>query len=243
MLSFLLILGYDVVTQSDYFKTERIDVKGNRQLTKLEVIDQAGIDKATNIFSANLSIVRRRLLAHPMIADARIRREFPSRIQLDIREHQPLAILDLGRKFIINRKGEIFREMAPFASNHLPVINGLEYKDINLPGQPESIPFNAVMEVLRLGQCEKSILPNHMLKRIHVDREIGLTLYATDKVKTIKLGYNDYQNKYERLEKVLFHLKMKPEFTDINSVDLNNLDRIVVNPSREMPPDDSQKEV
>lgn len=243
LLSSALILGYDFLTQNDYFRAKDIDVEGEHRLSREVIIHQAQIAQGTNILSINLSTSRKRLLSHPLIVEAGVKREFPSRICISIREHQALAILDLGRKFVINVQGEIFREMDPVNPVKLPIISGLEYTDINVPRQPFSRPFNSVMEILRLGQEDGSVLPNRVIKRIHVDRDIGLTLYTRDQVKAVRLGYEDFASKYDRLRSILYFLKVQPNFSDIDSIDLNNLNRIVINPSRRELPADSREEV
>lgn len=243
MLSFLFIFGYAFLTQHPYFGIERIYVGGMDRLSGNAVIQQTGIKEGDNIFSVNLGTVRKRLLAHPLIADARIRRIIPSQIELVVREHQPLAILDLGRKFTINAQGMIYKEADPLNPEKLPVITGLGFTDIHVPGQSASAAFKAVMEVLRLGQNMASIVPNQVIRSIRVDHDMGLTLHMGHSIKTIKLGYDNYKTKYERLKNILRYLKIKPEFSDLDLVDLKNLNRIIVHPSGNKPPADSQKEV
>jgi len=243
MLSCFFIFSYDFLTQYDSFKTESIEVYGMYRLNREKVIEQARINMGENILSVNLSTTRKRLLAHPLIADAEIRREFPSLIRIRISEHKPLAVLDIGRQFMINTHGQVFMEKSPSYCEILPVVSGLEISDINVPGQSRSIPFDAVMEVLTLGKETESTIPNRLIQRIHVDREIGLTVYTYDLIKKIKLGYKNYPSKYKQLRNVLVHLKTSPDFADLDSIDLNNLNRIVVNPSRREIPVDNHKEV
>ncbi|MBW2238025.1 MAG: FtsQ-type POTRA domain-containing protein [Deltaproteobacteria bacterium] len=230
--SFLFIFTYDFITQCDYFKAESLTVTGANRLTDEQVLLQSQITEGVNILSVNLSRVRKRLLAHSWIEEAEVSRELPTGISIRIKEQQPLAVLDLGRKFIINTHGEIFKEMD--ASDHcrLPVIGGLEFSDINVRGESRSVPFNAVMTILALGKKPESVLPCRLIKRIRVDREMGLTIYAFDRIKAIKIGYDDYPNKYEMLKNVLFYLKKNGNFSHLESIDLNNLNRIVVNPAR-----------
>jgi cell division protein FtsQ len=242
VMSSTLILGYDLLTQHDSLRIETISVEGEHRLPEDAIIDQSRVTRGLNILSVNLSTIRKRLLAHPAIAEAGVKRELPSRIRLSIREHEPLAVLDLGRKFVINAKGDIYREMRSYHLARLPMVSGLEFSDINDPGQPFTGPLGAVMEVLRLGQIAESVVPNRTIERIHVDRQNGLTLYARDHVKEIRLGYGGFDSKYDRLKNVLYHLKVKPGFGDLESIDLNNLNRIVVNPSRREPPAGWQKE-
>ncbi len=183
------------------------------------------------------------MLAHSWIAEAEVRRELPDIITIGIKEHEPLAILDLGRRFLINVKGEVFKELTPSDPDVLPIVSGLQFSDLNISGEPRSTSFNAVIEVLRFGLDSDSILPNARIRRIRVDKQTGLTLYAFDRSKVIKLGYHDYPDKYERLESVLFYLKKKKCFPDFNSIDLNHLDRIVVNLVKDKSSAEDHKEV
>ena len=230
MMSIIFVLGYDFFTQCDYFRASIIEVKGYKSLSKEEVIEQSQINIGQNILSINLSTARKRLLSHSWVSEAEVRRELPNSIYIGIKEHEPLAILDIGRKFIINAHGTVFKEWKPSDPNNLPIIKGLDFSDLNVPdGEFRSIPFEAIMNVLQLGQNPESILYNRLIKKIHVDREIGLTLYAFNPIKAIKIGYDNYPGKYDRLKSVFLYLKNKQNFSGINSIDLINLNRIVLN--------------
>ena len=243
VMSFVFILAYDFITQCQYFRADNIAISGAHRLSKQQILEQANITKGINILSVNLSIIRNTLLAHSWIADAEVSRELPDIITIGIKEHKPLAILDLGRKFLINVNGEVFKEWTASDSDALPIVSGLQVLDLTVPCESRSTSFNAVMEVLRFGQKPDSILPNSRIRRIRVDRQMGLTLYAFDRVRPIKLGYHDYPDKYERLESVLLYLKKKRCFTDFNSIDLSLLDRIVVNLVRDKSSAGDHKEV
>ena len=230
--SLLFVFSYDFLTQCDYFKAKGLVVIGTHRLTQDQVLQQANIANGVNIFSVNLSKVRKRLLANSWIEDAEVRRELPTGINIRIKEQEPFAVLDLGRKFIINAHGEIFKEMDKEDHCTLPIINGLEFSDINVKGEIRSIQFDAVMKILGLGQKTESVLPYSLIKKIHVDREIGLTIYAFDHIREIKIGYNNYPDKFAMLKDVLFYLEKNGGFSRLESIDLNNLNRIVVNPAK-----------
>jgi cell division protein FtsQ len=243
LVSFVFIFSYDFLTQCDYFKAEKLVVTGMERLSEKQVLEQAQIKKGINIISLNLSMTRKRLLSHSWITEADVSRDLPTGISIRIKEHQPLAILDLGRKFLINTSGEIFKEMEASDPDQLPMISGLEFSDINTRDKPRSMPFNAVMNVLELGQKCKSVLPYKLIKKVQVDREMGLTIYAFDRIKEIRIGYHDYANKYDRLKNILVHLKKRRGFSHLESIDLNNLNRIVVHPATMESPAQGHKEV
>ncbi len=229
VISLICIFGYACITQSDYFRTETIAVEGNQILSKEEIIKETHIKPGDNILSVNLSMVRKQLMANTWIAEAEVARIIPSGIILKIKEHKPIAVIDLGKKFLLNEDGDIFKENTATDPESLPLVKGLKFSDLSLSDAKRSPSFNAVMTILKLGRKPESILPNSSITQINVDREIGLTIFAFDK--TIKLGYNNYPDKYERLEKVFYLAKNGPDFTDFETVDLNNLSRIVICPA------------
>jgi len=229
-MSALFVFGYDYMTQCHYFKAKELDVIGGNRLSEQTVLEQARLAKGINILSVNLALVRKRLMAHPWVADAEVSRELPDRIRIRVQEHQALAVLDLGRRFLVNRRGKIFKEMTPSDPAEIPLITGLEFSDIRVSDKKGSHAYASVMQVLRLGEQTGSILPNHAVKRISVDREIGLTLHAFDGTKVIKLGYKDYPAKYERLRTAMLYLNRSGRSLNYASIDLNHANRIVVTP-------------
>ena len=242
------VLVYDFITQCDYFKAKSLTITGNHSFSEKQILSLADLKKGVNIFSVNLSIIQKRLLAHPWIEEAKINRELPSGIKIRIKEHKAVAVVDLGRRFLINDKGKIFKEFSAQDTGVLPIINGLRYSDISITPKlrshgsgknnmalhikERSNPFDAVMDVLRLGQRAESVLPNKLIRQIMVDREIGITIYGFNKIKEIKLGYENYADKYDLLKKVLLYIKNINNFQDLVSIDLNNFNRAVVNLAR-----------
>ena len=239
-MSALFVFGYDYLTQCHYFQAKQLSVTGVGRLAETTILEQAQLAKGVNILSVNLVLVRKRLMAHPWVADAEVSRELPDRIRIRIREHRPLAVLDLGRRFLVNRKGEIFKEVGRSDPTALPLITGLEFSDIRVSGKKGSPAYASVMQVLRLGEKTGSILPNHEVKQISVDREIGLTLHAFSEAKVIKLGFEDFPAKYERLRSAMLYLNRNGRSFDYEAIDLNHANRIVVTPES---PEGDQEEV
>ena len=234
------ILVYDLATQCDYFAARQMSIEGTQRLTPETVTRQAGIRMGDNILAINLSLVRKRLLAHPWIADAEVRREIPSRLVIRVKEQNALALVDFGQKFLINRQGQIFKAWEPSDPADLPVVSGLDVSDLPIWGQPQapeksstsvhSASFKAVMQVLQMGLQQGSILPNRLVRQIRVDRQIGLTLYAFDGIKAINIGYSDFPGKYHMLANLFSYLKRQPNILDFDRIDLNNLERVVIHP-------------
>ena len=240
------ILGHDLLTQSDYFGARQLTIEGMQRLTREQVARQAGVHPGVNILSTNLTLTRKRLRAHPWIAEAEVSREIPSGLTIVIKEHTALAMVDLGQKYLINTHGDIFKAWEPSDPHNLPLVSGLNLSDLTVSGRPEPAPpgidqkspapFKSVMQVLQLGGKKGSILPNRVVKKIHVDRQIGLTVHAFDRGKIINLGYSNYAGKYRMLSDFFSYLKHHRSISGFERIDLNNLKRVVVNPIRKSQP-------
>lgn len=235
--SLAFIFIYDCITQSEYFAAKTLEIKGNHVLSKEEIIKESGINPGDNIFAVNISKVRRKILANPWTAEVEVNRKIPSAIAIKIKEHKCLAVIDLGKQFLLNEQGEIFKEKDSSDADGVPVVQGLSFSDLNL-GAGRKAAFDAVMSVLKLGRKPECILPNSKIKLIQVDQEIGLTLIAFEENRIIKIGYGNYQDKYERLKNVLNYGNNELNFQNYETIYLDSsLNRVVVCPANELPSD------
>jgi cell division protein FtsQ len=247
---FFFIFVHDVLTQSDHFKARSIQIEGGRRLTAKTLASVAGVREGVNILSVNLSAARKRLLAHPWIADAEVRREIPSTLVIRVREHVPTAVVDVGKKFLLNTRGEVFKEWEPADPAELPVVSGLKISDLRVAdrsGAAAALPLaalgsgspplaalsrsmDAVLQVLTLGRERGSALSTRSIRTIRVDRELGITLQAYDEGKSIRLGYDDFASKFRLLADLLTFLKSQPGLMDFERIDLTDANRVIVNP-------------
>jgi cell division protein FtsQ len=243
IMSCAFVFAYDLLTQSSFFSASDIQVSGFNRLSRQEIVDHAGIHPGKNIFAVNLTLTRDRLKAHPWIEEAEVRREIPSGVSIHIKEYEPLAIIDMNHRFLIDRSGEIFKKWDENDPWDLPVIAGLGTLDLKVGDGPFSRPFGAIMEVLKLGRQSGCTIPIETIHTIEVDRDIGLTIHMKDRAGAVHLGYYDYPSKYELLEKVLVYFQNKDNDSSLRSIDLNNPNRIVVNIDTNASPATGQKEV
>lgn len=235
LMSLVCIFAYDWVTQCAYFSAEEIHVEGCRRLDPEEIRNIAGVSKGVNILSVNLASAKKRLTAEPWIADAGIRRAFPSKISIVIREHDPVAVIGFGRLFLINREGRIFKEYDRSDPDLLPVISGVDYRKWAGEGAWRKRIFGSVMDVLKIAEQKGSAIGRERIEKIIVDSEIGLTLQTRQPVTRIELGFGEYEKKFERFERVVAYLAQTAPEKSLSRVDLRNPDRIVAGPAGEDP--------
>lgn len=241
IISLVFIYCHDYLLRPGFFKARTLVVKGAKRLSEKAVLTQAGIHPGINILSVNLRISRKRLLAHPWIERARIKREIPGGLFIHIKEHQPVAVVDLGRQYLMNGKGILFIKKGRSFTQPLPMVSGLKYSDMNIPleGPTRELkkrghdPLAAVVGLFSLGMKASGPLSNDSIQHVRVDRKTGLTVFTMGKEKTIKLGYDQYPEKLRALKNIMTRLRRqkKPVISDFKTIDLTRLDRIVVKPA------------
>ncbi len=239
------ILAHDYFTQSRQFQARQIEVSGTQRLSRQQVLAIAGISEETNILAVNLTITRKRLLAQPWIADVTVSRKIPSGLIIRVREQQPLAlmVMDAQEGFLMNVDGRIFSRQAPARAQALPRITGLSHADLPVDDQPSTAPFKAVMSLLALAERTDGPLSLGGIRRIHVDPEIGITVFTGEKNRAFKLGFGRYRQKSEALKKVLAQIRKEGRLENFQAVDLFDVDRIVITLASAVPSDTDTKEV
>lgn len=230
-LSIVFVFGHDWATQCDYLRAQSVKVEGCSYLTEREVRQAAGITEGVNILSVNLARARLRVMSMGWVAEAEIRREFPDFMIIRIREHKPVAVINLGKPFLVNDKAEIFKEADAGQFAQLPVIRGVNYADWQSPGKEKTSVGSSVMSLLRVCQKHNSVFGDQGIAEITVDPDLGLAvLPRLLPVEQLQMGYGDYEKKIGRLEKVLSHLKTSEPALVLEKIDLRNPDRIVARP-------------
>jgi len=234
MSALFFLFSYDFLTQYESLKTRIIEVEGKKILSSQTIIKQAEVELGVNILLVNLFLAEKRLKKHPWIADADVKIKLPDKIIISIEEQKPVGILDMGLKFIINNKGEIFKELDKLDSVSLVSITGIDYSDIIFSDNKISLPFTTLMDMLQLKPKLEDIFPSNQISRIHLDKEMGITVFAksdlSKQVKTIVLGFNNYKDKCEKLDIIVSFLENNLNSLDFKFIDLKNLNRVVVHP-------------
>jgi cell division protein FtsQ len=119
--------GYHWVTTSPRFAITRITVQGNHHLTGDQIRAAVPAHIGDNLFATNLGAVEHSLRGNPWIADVEVHRMLPHTISIDLREHVPVAVADLGGLYLVDDAGRAFKraELDEGDGAGLPVITGL----------------------------------------------------------------------------------------------------------------------
>ena len=231
-----LILAHDWLTQTTLLPIDAVQVEGAKRLTEAAVLQRAGIAPDDNILAVNLGAARRRLQAHPWVADADVIREIPGRIVIRLREHDCRAILNLDRQLLVSATGDIFKVRRGGECAEVPVISGIDYADLGAAGEAPGPALAAALKLLAPGKGAAAIGGQTRIREIHADAELGLTLFVTDAgdapaYRTIILGFAHWPGKYRKMNAIRSYLDRRGLMPGAQIFNLRDPDRVVISPA------------
>lgn len=126
------------------FPVRVVDITGVKELTKEEVLAASGLAPSNSLIFADLAEVRRRVKALPLVADASVRKLYPDRVSIQIREREPFALWQQeGVVRVVASDGTVIDDLSDQRYLRLPHVVGPnarlrvgEYQAI-LDGVPE----------------------------------------------------------------------------------------------------------
>ena len=92
-----------------------------------ELIRRSGLVLGENLFRVDLPRVARAMESHPWVESALLTRRLPGTLVVNIEEHHPAALVQLGEKsmYVLDEEGRLFKRAVPEDRLDLPVVTGL----------------------------------------------------------------------------------------------------------------------
>ena len=221
---------YDRLSSSDIFRLTELRVSGNHKVGRLPLIEKSGLRQGMNLLAFDVRAAEARLRQLAWVQDARIHIAWPSRVEIMVREREPMALACVGGKkqgslFYLDRSGYVFAPVLPGQDVDFPTITGdlaelgLEKKQV----RPHT-PAAGALTFLRLAARGNAILPAQAVSELHVDADRGLIVYLVDHPFPIYMGRENIKTRYYRLVKILERLYRKEEIGEIKEIQMNYME-------------------
>jgi cell division protein FtsQ len=220
----LVLLYHELLTCSLFCIKDisQIEIEGARRLSRPVLLQQAGVGPGSNLLAIRPGQVERALMAHPWIAKAEVSRQWPHRLHLKIQERDPVALVQIGEELLyMDRQGMLFKPLSPGDPHNFPVITGLTAEQFrHAAGDLPEVVAQVFQLMAVLGKNPPPLnLEN--ISEIHVDLELGFTLYAMGLGAALDLGFNGYSEKLTKFAQLWPHLVQKGLLTRVRRINLN----------------------
>ena len=199
ILSVLGWIGY-LMYQSPFFQVKDIKVHGCAKIQRDRVIELADL-KGKNILSLNLRQVARRIKQERWIEHVAVKRELPDRIEIELKERQGVALINLDTICLVDEKGVIFKKVMNGEHFDLPVLTGLSREYLQTDPQKSNQLIRQALALVPLVNARIG-LSQEDISEIHIDPDAGFSLFEVKNATQVKLGFSDFYEKLERYRRV-----------------------------------------
>jgi hypothetical protein len=183
-----------------YFAVSEIVVVPTHHVRQGALLQWMGLRPGMSIWSLEPRALERRLEEHPWIRRARVQREFPRRLTVQVIEREAAAVLLIDQLYYVDRGGTVFARVGADDPLDLPFVTGIEAAVVN--GE-RSYPRHAVRQALRLVQLMGvSGLP-FRVSEVHIERDEGVTVFPVEPKVALEFGWGRFPEKLARLGEVL----------------------------------------
>ena len=225
----LLLVGGFFVAQlllaSDLFRVDQVAVEGNSLLNKQQVVALSDIEMGVNTFNLDLGLIGRKIEENPWISDAQVQRIFPRQVMIHIEERQPVAIVNLGYLYYLDKQGEIFKVLDAADNLDYPVVTGFDYAKAQAHNAEYAQQLRKVVALLS-DLNKRKLFSLDQISEVHFETGGSLSLYILEGGVRIKLGSADYGRKLDRLERI--YAQLQPKLPLLDYIDLNVEEKVIV---------------
>ena len=205
---------------SPVFALHGVAVDGNSVLSAAVIRQVAAVD-GQSIVRPDFAGARERLLAFPLIKDAKVSRDWPFGARVTVVERQPWGVWQIGdQRYVVDDEGVVLPLPEP---QHAPVIVQTDPSSPLQAGNKVDASAVAVAKQL-VATAEQAI--GQPVARIEYSQAAGLTAVLSDNVRVSFGGLDNYEFKLAALYSVLQRAQVKG--MSVHAVDLRFGDRVAV---------------
>lgn len=183
--------GYRFVTTSPRFAITDIEVQGNHHVTAEHVLARLPAHRGDNVFTADLSAIVGALRSDPWVASAHAYRMLPHTLAIEIVEHEPVAIADLGdTAYLVDTDGRAFKRIADADQGlDLPRVTGIDRAAYIANPGAIAAQVRAALAALTTWRAGADGRPT--VNELHLDARGALALRTATAATDIELGAMD----------------------------------------------------
>jgi len=194
---------------SPRFSIQEVSLSGGTRISSDRARELSGITLGSNVFALDTALAERKLLESPWIAEARITRDLPRSLRVEIREREPAALAVFSeRLYLVTAQGEPFKQLLPGDPADFPVITGVSVEGLSRDRAREIERVVQGLDVLeQYGRIPLS--KAHPAQEVHLADSGGVVLTAGKEGITFELGREGFRRKLLIAEQVVAELRRK----------------------------------
>lgn len=236
-LGFVLIIAalcYLAITQlrhlffaTSYFEVKTLEVVGNSNLSREQVLKTAGLAPGLNLFKLDRELIKRRIMTEPLVKDVKVDLDGLYNLKMTIIERTPFLYAKVGTAFYEIADDGIIINTEGYGEKDLPLVTGLNLETCRAG---DNVNSNDGFYVAHnwVKSLESRILEHISEINFQSMQNPYLILLSGEKVYPRSL--EDFKNRYDFLRALLDNLRknnVEPIYLDMRAPN-----QIVVRPRK-----------
>lgn len=194
---------------SPRFSIREVDLQGGKRVSPEQARDQAGVVLGSNVFALDTAACEQKLLTNPWISQARVTRDLPRALRIEIKEREPAALAVIAeRLYLVTADGEPFKELSPGDPADFPLITGVSVEGISRDRARELDRVREGLSVLEL-YARVPLSKTQPAQEVHLADSGDVVLTAGKEGITFELGRDGYRRKLLMGEQVVAEMRRK----------------------------------
>ena len=217
--------AYSWLTRSTHFTVRTVDMNRCANVSLEEVWAIVRGDGSGILWSVPAKEVARRLSGHPWVRSVSVRKSFPDRLVVRIRERTPVAMVNLDVLHYLDEEGRPFKRLTAYDPKNLAIVTGFSREEL-LRKDPVTVrDLRKTLDLLR-GVEAGALRQN--VSEIHFDAQDGYTVVTRDAGLQLKVGTMDVKEATRRIEAAMPRIAGMPRASGI--ADLKTEGRVFMRP-------------
>lgn len=194
---------------SPRFAVQEVNLLGGKRVSPEQARQQAGVELGQNVFALDTALAEQKLLQNPWISQARVTRDLPRSLRVEIKEREPAALAVFSeRLYLVTADGEPFKELAPGDPADYPIITGVSVEGLSRDRARELDRVRVGLDVLE----QYSRIPlskTQAAQEVHLADSGDVVLTAGKEGITFELGRDAIRRKLLMGEQVVAEMRRK----------------------------------
>jgi cell division septal protein FtsQ len=216
---------YGVLARSTFLRLEQIEVGALKRLTRDEVIAIAGVRPGDDMFSLRLRRIGGELAKNPWVEKVKVRRYFPHTLTIDLVEREPVAVVNMGYLYYLDRKGDVFKPLTDGDRLDYPVVTGITEEDMAKDPAGTREAFQGALKLIATLQGGAAFRLQDV-SEIHYGKGFGYTLFTARGGVPVRVGNGAFDTKLARLARI--YPELQAQLPAMQYIDLDYNDKIIV---------------
>ena len=194
---------------SPRFSIQEVNLIGGKRVSPQQAQEQAGVVLGSNVFALDTALAERKLLENPWISEARVTRDLPRSLRVEIKERDAAALAVFSdRLYLVTAQGEPFKELVPGDPADFPLITGVSVEGLSRDRPREIDRVKVGLEVLE-QYSRVPLSKTQPAQEVHLADSGDVVLTAGKEAITFELGKDAFRRKLLMGEQVVGEMRRK----------------------------------